>query len=127
MLVEVLQGLTTDEVETYRGKQDDQGELSLPSGSEIVLRPTKQRLQWSTLQVRNKIWKRKPSLRIAEGETEPTIHFLVRCQQRFPSDDLPQGYGLVVSFWHESEQIELYQALQNRVTVTPTRIRVRSS
>jgi hypothetical protein len=53
MLIEVLQGLTTDEVELYRGKQTDPDVETLPSGKEVILRPTKNRLQWSTLQVRN--------------------------------------------------------------------------
>lgn len=122
--VEVLQGLTTDEVELYRAKQDNQGQLSMPQGKEIDLRPTKQRLQWSTLQVRHKTWKTK-RFPVARGETEPAVHVVVRCQQRFPTDDVAQGYGLVVTFWHESEQVQLYQALQTRITVEPTRIRMR--
>jgi hypothetical protein len=124
MLIEVLQGLTTDEVESYRGKQDNQGELSLPTGKELTLRPTKQRLQWSTLQVRRLQWQSK-RFPIASGETEPALHFLVRCQQRFSAEDLMQNYGLVISFWHESEQVQLYQALQNSIRIEPTRIRVR--
>lgn len=124
MLVEMLQGLTTDEVELYRGKQTDQDVESLPSGKEIDLRPTKQRLQWSTLQVRHRSWPRK-QFPIAEGESEPAVHVVVRCQQRFPTDDLPQGYGLVATFWHESEQVQLYQALRNRITVEPIRLRAR--
>lgn len=127
MLVEVLQGLTTEEVELYRARQEDQDESSsLPSGAEIDLRPAKSKLQWSTLQVRSKTWQRRLTLSIPEGESEPILHFVVRCQQRFPSDDSLQRYGLVIAFWHESEQIELYQALQNRVALRATRIRVRA-
>jgi hypothetical protein len=50
---------------------------------------------------------------------------LVRLQgnQVVPLCDL---YGLVIVFWHESEQIELYQALQNRVALRATRIQVRA-
>jgi hypothetical protein len=124
MLVEALQGLTTEEVELYRAKRDAQEDLTLPSGAEIDLRPTKNRLQWSTLQVRRKTWQRNPSIRIPNGESEPVIHFVVRCQQRFPSENSLQKYGLVVLFWHESEQIELYQTLQNRVALRSTRVRV---
>jgi len=124
MLVEALQGLTTEEVELYRAKRDAQEDSTLPNGTEIDLRPTKNRLQWSTLQVRRKIWQRNPSIRIPSGESEPVIHFVVRCQQRFPSEDILQRYGLVVLFWHESEQIELYQALQNRITLRATRVRI---
>ncbi|MBD2112551.1 MULTISPECIES: S8 family peptidase [Cyanophyceae] len=122
--VEVLQGLTTNEVETYRAKQDNQGDLSLPARAKLDLRPPRERLQWSTLQVRHRSWPRK-QFPVAEGESEPAVHVVVRCQQRFPTDDLPQGYGLVATFWHESQQVELYQALRNRITVEPTKIRVR--
>ena len=125
MLVEVLQGLTTDEVELYRGKQTDPDVETLPTGKEVSLRPTKNRLQWSTLQVRSRVWKTK-RFPVAEGENEPAIHVLVRCQQRFQTDDSAQGYGLVVTFWHESEQIQLYQAFRTRITVEPTRIRVKN-
>jgi hypothetical protein len=71
------------------------------------------------------MWGRKPSIRIPEGEESPTIHIVVRCQQRFPTgEDEFQKYGLVVVFWHEDSQIELYQVLQNQVTLKATRIRV---
>jgi subtilisin family serine protease len=123
MLVEVLQGLTTEEVELYRAKQEEP--KNLPTGAEIDLRPTKSRLQWSTLQVRSKTWQRRPMFSVPKGEEERAMHFVVRCQQRFPSDDSFQRYGLVIVLWHESEEIELYQALQNQVVLRATRIRVR--
>lgn len=63
MLVEVFQGLTTEEVELYRARQEDQDDSSsLPSGAEVDLRPVKSKLQWSTLQVRSKTWQKKPTL-----------------------------------------------------------------
>ncbi|GET43926.1 S8 family peptidase [Microseira wollei] len=125
MGVEALQGLTAQEVERYRSRRTAEDTGNLPSGAEIDMRPSKTRLQWSTLQVRRKEWKRKPALRIPTGETEPVIHFVIGCQQRFPTGlDIKQGYGLVVLFWHEAEQIELYQSLQNRVTLRATRLRV---
>ena len=71
------------------------------------------------------MWGRKPSIRISEGEESSVIHVVVRCQKRFPTEeDEFQKYGLVVVFWHEDSQIELYQALQNQVTLRATRIRV---
>lgn len=125
MWVEALHGLTTEEVEIYRAKNAAQDVDVLPSGKEIKLRPPKTEVQWSTLQVRRIAWRSKPSLKIPDGETEPIIHVVVGCQQRFPTGfEYKQRYGLVVLFWHESEQIELYQALQNRVTVKAARVRV---
>jgi hypothetical protein len=125
MTVEALRGLTTEEVEIYRAKQDDAGELSLPDTNKIDFHPAKTRLQWSTLQVCSKQWARSPKIVIPEGESEPIIHFVVQCQERFPDEDHIQRYGLVVTFWHESDNIQLYQALQNRVTLTAPRVRAR--
>lgn len=125
MWVEAFQGLTAEQVERYRSRRIAEDTGNLPSWAEIDMRPSKTRLQWSTLQVRRKEWRRKPALRIPTGETEPVIHFVIGCQQRFPTGlDVKQRYGLVVLFWHEAEQIELYQSLQNRVTLRATRVRV---
>lgn len=126
MSVEALHGLTTEEVELYRAKQNDGGRLSLPSGKQIEFRPSKTRLEWSTLQVRTREWKRSPTIKIPEGESEPAIHFVVKCQERFPSEDRNQRYGLVILFRHESNKIKLYQELQSQVTLTTPRIRTRS-
>jgi len=127
MWIEALHGLTAEEVELYRGKNAAQDVDVLPPGKEIKLRPPKTELQWSTLQVRKIEWKSQPRLKIPNGETEPVIHFVVGCQRRFPTEfTYKQRYGLVVLLWHKSEQIELYQALRNRVTLKPTRIWVRA-
>lgn len=125
MWVEALQGLTDEEVQLYKAKFTGEDAPKPPSGSEIKeLQPPKTNLQWSTLQVRRRTWSRK-KFRVPNGETEPVIHFVVGCQQRFPTEfDYKQRYGLVVLFWHESEEIELYQALRNRVTLKAARVRV---
>jgi hypothetical protein len=125
MTVEALRGLTTEEVELYCSKQEGQPEPSLPNMAKIDLAPSKSKLQWSTLQVRKIMWQRKPSLSIPSGESVPVIHVVIRCQQRFPSEDSFQKYGLVVVFWHEAEQVGLYQALQSQVTLKAARVRVR--
>lgn len=125
MWIEAFQGLTIDEIERYRSRRTAEDTGDIPSWAEIDMRPSKTKLQWSTLQVRRKEWKRKPSLRIPAGEREQIIHIVVGCQQRFPTGfDTQQQYGLVVLFWHEAEQIELYQSLQNRVSLKATRVRV---
>lgn len=125
MWIEAFQGLTIDEIERYRSRRTAEDTGDIPSWAEIDMRPSKTKLQWSTLQVRRKEWKRKPILRRPAGEREPIIHIVVGCQQRFPTGfDTQQQYGLVVLFWHEAEQIELYQPLQNRVSLKATRVRV---
>jgi subtilisin family serine protease len=127
MWVEALHGLTTEEVEIYRAKNASPDVDTLPSGHEIDMRPPKTDAQWSTLQVRKKAWKVRSQLKKATGETEPAIHFVVGCQQRFPTGfDYKQRYGLVVLFWHESEQIELYQELRVRDRVRMKTARVRT-
>jgi hypothetical protein len=125
MTIDAYHGLTTDQVQLYCSKQENQAELSLPSWAELKFTPSKSKVHWSTLQVRKKTWTRKPLIKTPNGEESRTIHVVVRCQQRFPTgEDEFQKYGLVVVFWHENTQIELYQALQNQVTLRATRIRV---
>lgn len=127
MWVEALHGLTTEEVEIYRAKNASPDVDMLPSGHEMDMRPPKTDVQWSTLQVRKKVWKVRPQLKKATGEAESAIHFVVGCQQRFPTGfDYKQRYGLVVLFWHESEQIELYQELRLRDRVRMKAARVRT-
>lgn len=125
MWVEALHGLTTEEVERYRGSFTGQNPPSLPSGTQVDLRPAKTKAQWSTLQVRSREWQRSPSLRVPSGEDAPIIHLLVQCQRRFPTGlDTSQCYGLVVLFWHEVERVELYQTLRARISVPVARVRV---
>jgi hypothetical protein len=125
MWVEALHGLTTEEVERYRGNFTGPNPPSPPSGTLVDLQPAKTKAQWSTLQVRSREWQRAPSLRAPSGEDTPTIHLLVQCQKRFPTGlNTSQRYGLVVLFWHEVERVNLYQALRARVTVPAARVRV---
>jgi hypothetical protein len=122
---EALHGLTTEEVEIYRAKNTASDVDTLPSKYQLELRPTKTDVQWSTLQVRR--LKKQSKLKIPAGETEAVVHFVVGCQHRFPTGfDYKQRYGLVVLFWHESEQIELYQELRVRDRVRMKSARVRA-
>ena len=126
MWVEVLKGLTNEEVELYRAKYNGEDDPpKMPSSNILDTRPPKTELQWSTLQVRRKQWARNIRLPIASGEQEAAIHVLVGCQRRFATGlDPKQQYGLVVHFWHESEQIKLYQELQTRIRVPVSRVRI---
>jgi hypothetical protein len=125
MWVEALHGLTTEEVEIYRAKNASPDVDALPAKHQLELRPTKTDVQWSTLQVRRLT--KQTKLKIPTGETEPVVHFVVGCQHRFPTGfDYKQRYGLVVLFWHESEQIELYQELRLRDRVRMQTARVRT-
>jgi hypothetical protein len=88
----------------------------LPNKNQLGLRPTKQALVWSTLQVRRIEWRRAPQLPVLDGEVEPTLHILVGCQNRFPHvDGVEQWYGLAVRLWHEDGTVELHQQLQSRI------------
>lgn len=127
MTVEALHGLTLAEVEEYRGRYMGGEAPQLPLGSLVNLRAPKTRLQWSTLQVRRVAWRNRLRLRVAAGETEPVIHLLVECRQRFRTGLEPrQQYGLSVLFWHQDARVDLYQALRTRIRVSAVRVRVES-
>jgi len=126
MWVEALHGLTPDEVKKYKAKFHGENPPSLPTTNVIDLKPVKTTVQWSTLQVRRKKWARSMLLRSPLNHSEPLLHILVGCQQRFPTGlDPKQKYGLVIHFWHENSHIELYQSLRshNRVRLPAVRIR----
>jgi hypothetical protein len=53
-----------------------------------------------------------------EGESEPMLHFVVQCQQRFPSNDSLQRYGLVIAFWQESLNLLSWQRFERSPTLT---------
>ncbi len=117
MWLEVLKGISANEISAFRGRQSpgEQGP-SLPQKSQLGLRPSKRDLVWSTLQVRRLEWQRAPQLTVLDGETEPTLHVLVGCQNRFPHGEAPeQWYGLAVRLWHEDATIDLHQELQSRI------------
>ena len=129
MWVELLHGLTTAQVAAFRARRP-QGTLvpEIPSGAKLALRPTKSMVEWSTLQVCQISWSQRPTLRPEQGEEEPMLHVLVGCQKRFPTDAEPvQGYGLVVTVWHELAHVDLYQALRSRVRVPARRVRITAS
>lgn len=126
MWVEMLKGLTNEEVAQYRAKYNgEDSPPQIPSSNRIDTRPTKTELQWSTLQVMRKEWSRNIQLPIADGDGEPAIHIMVGCQKRFATGiDPHQKYGVVVHLWHEGEQVNLYQDIQTRIRVPASRIRV---
>jgi hypothetical protein len=126
MWFELIQGLSTEEVELYRSQQPDADVPPLPPSAVVSLRPPRTKLQWSTLQVRKRVWSRPPRLRAADPETEePWLHLLVGCQKRFETGLPPeQRYALSVLVWHEDTAAEIYQQLRTRVRVPPVRVRV---
>jgi len=117
MWIEVLKGLTLEEIGEYRTRQT--GKQSTPALAQsklLKMRPTKTEVVWSTLQVRRCSWARAPSLPVLAGESDPVLHVLVGCQQRFPSgEDANQKYSLVVRLWHSDAQVELHQQVRTRV------------
>jgi len=127
MWVEVLKGLTQDEITRYRSRQTGANNAdSLPPSKLLTMRPAKTEVMWSTLQVRRHSWCRAPNLPVIEEHAEPTLHILVGCQQRFPSGEDPnQRYALAVRLWHTDMLVELHQQLQSRVRIRAvSRLRV---
>ncbi|MCB9904484.1 MAG: S8 family peptidase [Planctomycetes bacterium] len=129
MSIEVLKGLTPEEVAKFRTRVPGRKAGANPPKSKILeLRPPKTDVQWSTLQVRRYAWS-KASTRSFPGTgggSDPVFHILVTCQKRFPSGEDPrQRYGLAVRLWHEGESAKLHQELRTRVRGrVPTRIRI---
>ncbi len=117
MWLEVMKGLTLAEVNRYRAPHTGPGRApSLPSTKLLDMRPTKTDLQWSTLQVRRKVWARSIRLPIVGDATEPLLHLLVGCQRRFPhGEETKQRYSVAVRFWHSDTQIDLYHEIRARV------------
>ncbi len=127
MWLEVLKGLTLAEVNKYRARYTGPGKApSLKTSKLLDMRPTKTAVQWSTLQVRRKVWSRSNQLPIVEGATEPMLHVLVGCQSRFPhGEETDQRYSVAVRFWHTDTRIDLYQEVRSRIrprVAVPTRV-----
>lgn len=122
MWFEVLKGLTHGDIvkfkTSFEQQKDSTGKKiplpSMPNNHELDMRPTKEPLQWSTLQVRKKTWSRKPALPIQDGESTPVLHILVGSQSRFPTGlENIQSYSLAIRFWHDDPSAEIYQHLFN--------------
>lgn len=124
MWVEVLKGLSIDDVRRFRSRHTGMGTAPrLPQANQLEMRPTKTDVQWSTLQVRRKEWTRFRGLPVVAGSTEAALHIVVGCQSRFAHGEGPgQGYGLAIRFWHEDASVQIYQQLKARVR---PRVRVR--
>ncbi len=130
MWLEVLKGLTVGEIDRYRSRHYGPGSApSLPPAKTLKMRPTKTDVQWSTLQVRHKIWSRKVSLPLVDEHSEPLLHVLVGCQRRFLSGEDPrQRYALAVRLWHTDAGVEIHQQIRSRVrarAVVRSRVGVR--
>ena len=133
MWLEVMKGLEIEEViewrSPYPGPRADAPKF--PQSKLLDLRPARTDIQWSTLQVRRKMWARKPSLPEVEHAEDPLLHVVVGCQKRFPHGEDPnQRYSVAMRFWHSNPQIDLYQPLnlyqqlQARVRTHPLQARV---
>ena len=136
MWFEVLKGLTQGEIVRFKAAQEHQRDAAgnriplpkMPDKNELDMRPTKEPLQWSTLQVRKKTWSQKVSLPLTEGHDMPLLHILVGCKSRFPTGlgDI-QRYSLAVRFWHSDPTVQIYQHICTRVRLRPrSRARVQA-
>lgn len=128
MWFEVLKGLSHADIVKFKAALEQQKDAagkkiplpSMPNSHELDMRPTKEPLQWSTLQVRKKTWSRKVDLPIQDGESSPVLHILVGSQSRFPTglEDV-QSYSLAIRFWHKDPSVEVYQHLSSNVRLRP--------
>lgn len=127
MWVEVLKGISATEIATYRERRSGPDKAPmLPTKNVLDMRPAKGDVVWSTLQVRRAEWTRAPRLPLLDGESDPSIHILVGCQQRFPhGEGSDQWYGLATRFWHEDTTVEIHQQLQLQNRIRP-RVSVRA-
>lgn len=124
MRVELLHGLTEDQVEEYRAQHQGDDPPSLPGTNDLNPDPPRTKAERSTLQVRTKCWRNKPRLKSTPGGSEAVVHVLVTCQRRFPSGEDPkQKYGLAVRFWHKAQGVRLHTNLRTRVRAV-ARVRV---
>lgn len=124
MTVDLLHGLTEDEVESFRAHQPGTDQPSLPSRNDLDPSPARTKLERSTLQIRTKSWTRKPQLRANTTGGQPILHVLVSCRQRFPTGEAPnQSYALAIRLWHENNAAELHNQIRTRIRTT-ARVRV---
>jgi hypothetical protein len=131
MFLEVLKELSADQVELFRALPgtDENGRRvqapQMPSRHDLGMRPSKERLQWSTLQVRKKVWSSTPRLSEVLGEVYPVLHVLVGAQRRFDTNEDPrQRYSLAIRLWHENGAARIYEFLREHVRIRPqTRVR----
>jgi len=128
MWFEVLKGLNHSDIVKFKAALEQQRDAagrkiplpSMPKRHELDMRPNRESLQWSTLQVRKKTWSRKPALPVQAGESSPVLHILVGSRSRFPTgleDD--QSYSLAVRLWHKDPSAEVYQHLSNNARLRP--------
>lgn len=124
MTIDVLHGLTEEEVETYRAHQAGESPPRLPNRNDLAPEPARTKLERSTLQVRWKTWTRRPQLRGNGEGGSAIIHVLVTCRQRFPTGEDPrQSYALALRLWHEDESAQIHTQVRSRVRAV-TRVRV---
>lgn len=124
MWFEVLKGLTHADIVKFKAYFEQEKNTtgkkirlpSMPTKHQLNMRPTKEPLQWSTLQVRKTTWSQKVQLPKFDSELSPVLHVLVVSQSRFPTglEDV-QGYSLAIRFWHKDPSVELYQHLLSTV------------
>ncbi|CCF82496.1 conserved hypothetical protein [Nitrolancea hollandica Lb] len=125
MSIEVVHGLLIPEIETYFRPKQHENAPRLPDKYKISMRPSRTTVQWSTLQVRSRVWTQAPRLQTCGEDEAPHIHIVIDCQKRFSTGLNPkQDYGLVVYFWHEGEMVDIYQSLRSRVRLRVPRLHV---
>lgn len=122
---EVYRGLTPDQLENFRRRRnrDDEGDLpSAPRESTAAFKPGRDAVQNSTVQLRT--WEKGPMggndlLRVPDGWADAILTILVAGKERFPHAEQaePQSYALVVTLACDSDDIDLYNVIRQRVRI----------
>ena len=122
MWLDVFKGLTVEQVAEFRSPHIGNGSPPpLPQRFHLGSQPGKQAIQWSTLQVRRKLWTRATQLPHVGDGSSPILHIVVGCQNRFPHDDSrTQRYGIALRFWHKDPSVDLYQYLKANLRARAT-------
>ena len=119
MWVDVFGGLTTEQVIEYRSKYQGDGDPpTVPTGNRLRFSPAIRTVKMSTVQKR--AWSSSRGtvfINRPDPNGDASLHIFVGCQQRFPNPlgENTQHYALVITLEHDSQNIDVYQQVRQRV------------
>jgi hypothetical protein len=133
MWFEVYRGLTPQQLEMFRRAKEQGEDIDLPSvpnSYKANFQPGYQVVQNSTVQLRT--WRKSARggedlFRVPDGWNDPVLNILVAGKEQFPHPDgsNTQRYAIVVTFETESNEVELYNLVRERIRLrTRTRVRM---
>ena len=121
MWLEIFGGLTTEQVFEFRSKYAGDGEPpKSPRRNRLDFKPGGQTIRMSTVQKR--LWRSNQGtlfINRPNSVGDSTLHIFVGCRPRFPNPlgESSQRYALVITLWHDSQRVDIYQQIRNTVRV----------